>query len=428
MYVWDCSGYYLYLPAIFLYQDISTYQFYLAVNDKYVLTRGDNEYGLHKQPTGKMLNKYPVGTAVFELPFFLLAQVYGNNNDVYPADGYSLPYQIGTIFAYIFWTAFGLFVLRAFLKKYYNDTVVAFVLLCIALGTNLFYYTTFGAGMSHPFSFFLVACVLLLTDKWYTHQRAIHLYFLGAVLGWVIITRVINFAVIFIPLFWNIYDMKTLRARAKLLRNQWHRLAIATMCFLLVASIQMIYWKYTTNHWIYYSYEGEGFNFLKPAIWRGLFSYQKGWFVYTPIAFVAFLGFYSLWKQHKQLAPVLLLTMVVFIYLVFTWQQWWYGGGFGCRPLIETLPIIAVPMAALFTTVFKRTLFAKLPFIIVTVFFILLNIFQTYQYDKVIIHWDKMTRKYYWAVFGRTTINHEKVDKYLMSDAEYWQQMDERSK
>jgi hypothetical protein len=65
------------------------------------------------------------------------------------------------------------------------------------------------------------------------------------------------------------------------------------------------------------------------------------------MAIVMLLGFIPLWKKDKKLAPALGVFMVVIIYSIFSWSQWWYGGGFSCRPLVETYPVLALPLAAL---------------------------------------------------------------------------------
>ena len=52
---------------------------------------------------------------------------------------------------------------------------------------------------------------------------------------------------------------------------------------------QMIYWNEMTGHWLYFSYgSDERFFFGDPAIIKGLFSYRKGLFIYTPLLLFAF--------------------------------------------------------------------------------------------------------------------------------------------
>lgn len=306
------------------------------------------------------------------------------------------------------------------MKKYFNDSVVAITLGCIAFGTNLYAYTAFDIGMGHPYSFFLFSSTLCLTDKWYSSARTTSIYLnilIGIVLGLVFIVRPINIIIVIIPLLWHVDSMALLKERVALLLSQYKKVLTIALSFLLVAFIQFAYWKYITGHWFYYSYQGEGFDFLHPHIFKGLFSYRKGWFVYTPMAVLGFIGFYALWKKNKALIPALSVFFVLMIYCVFSWREWWYGGSFGCRPLVEVLAVIALPLAAVIEWMYnlsskiKKAICFTLVSLIIT-----LNIFQTYQYSMGLIHWDRMTCEYYWKVFGRIDFDRVKNEQYLLKE------------
>src|ERR1017187_9267648 len=72
MFRWDASGYYLYLPAAFIYHDIGGLGFYDTVNKKYGMCDEGKMYAIFNGPEGKKNNKYPIGPGLFELPFFLI--------------------------------------------------------------------------------------------------------------------------------------------------------------------------------------------------------------------------------------------------------------------------------------------------------------------------------------------------------------------
>jgi len=418
----DKCGYYLYLPAIFIYHDLSKLAFYDSINRKYdySLSVDNSLYPVHSN----RLDKYPAGVAFFELPLFLAVNYYCRATHQYAADGFSLPYQLAGIFSNILWVILGLFVLRKFLNRYFSDHVTAFTLLCIAFGTNLYAYTAFEIGMSHSYSFFLFSCLLNLTDKWYAGKDNIrdsvaYGIITGTVAGLIFIVRPINIIAVIIPLLWRVDSLRSARERLNLFGRHYKSIITEVCVFLLVAFIQFAYWKYITGSWLYYSYKEEGFNFLHPHILNGLFSFRKGWFVYSPMVVVCFAGFYCLWKKDKQVVPALGAFFVIMIYCVFSWREWWYGGSFGCRVLIETLPVLALPLAALASTVFNaRNAARKAIFYTITMAIIALNIFQTYQYSMGLIHWDRMTGEYYWKVFGRIDFDRVKNEKYLITTAE----------
>ncbi|MFC5270123.1 hypothetical protein [Adhaeribacter terreus] len=411
---WDKSGYYLYLPATIIYQDLTDYQFYRDKGKEHNLTGGEENYGLKKHHNGKLLNKYPVGVAVMQLPFFLIAHGYASGSPDYLADGYVYPYIVAVVVSNIIWVVIGLFFLRSFLRIYFPENAVFLTLLAIAFGTNLYYYTAYDQGMSHPYSFALFAALLWLTEKFYTNFKTRHLLFIGLMLGLITIIRPVNLLVILIPLFWQVHNFENLKARFLFFLNNYRKMLLAGVLFFLVVLIQLSYWKFVTGNWIYYSYENEKFLFNDPEIINGLFSYKKGWFVYTPVAFLSFIGLIFLWKQFPKFIPALLLFFSLMFYVVFSWSMWFYGGSFGCRPLIETLPFAAIPLAAICCYAFQvRNYFIKIPIITLVVLLVGLNLFQSYQYTLTIIHWEAMTKEYYWKVFGKLEINHEELKQYL---------------
>lgn len=421
---WDKNGYYLYLPAIFIYNDLAHFSFYDSMQQRYQLD--DNEvWYIHPQPDGTKLNKYAVGTALFEMPFFLLAHLFCSLSPDIVADGYSIPYRFSVIASNLFWVVLGLFILRKFLSYYFNDSIVFITLLCIAFGTNIFTYTAFDHGMSHPYSFFLFAALMLVTHMYYTTRRANYFYALALCMGLITIARPVNLLAVIIPFFWSINSIDTFKTRIVQPAKKIPVLLSGLVVFICVCLLQMCYWKYATGHWVYFSYENEGFVFSDPEIWKGLFSYRKGWFIYTPIAFVAIVGFYSLWLKNKGLFLPLALFTAIIIYVTFSWYNWYYGGSFGCRPLIDILPVLALPLASLVERSMQKAKKAlNYSFLALLCGLIALNMFQSYQYSTGTIPVDRVTKAYYWRIFFKTAAT-DKDRSYLISDQEYWDGVNE---
>lgn len=416
----------MYLPATFLYHDLARMDFNRQVHLDYGVSE-DTYYVFDQPQTGKKTDMYAIGTALFQLPLFMVAYAWTDNIHGYHPDGYSAPFQIAGYFSNLLWVMFGLFMLRRFLRVYFTDTVTAIVLACIAFGTNLYTYTVFNAGMSHPYAFVIFSCVLYYTQRWYTYKMPAQLYILGLFAGMAAITRPIGIIIFLITLLWEVGSIAALKERLAFLATQWRRMAVAVLIFFAVALIQMSYWKYTSGHWVFFSYQNDGFNFLKPKVWAGLFSYQKGWFVYTPMAVAGLIGLFALWKKRPSLAPAFILYFIVTIYVVFSWKNWWYGGGFSARGMIESLAVLALPLGML--TEWALSLGKKAATTTVLLLFsclVVLNMFQSYQYALFIIHSERMSQAFYWKVFGKTKINNAEVDQYLMSEHEYNQEIKER--
>src|SRR5574337_950149 len=167
---WDVYGYYLHLPATIIHHDpgISQKAWLDDLNGKY--QAGRPWYQTWNGIKGRQVNVYPTGEAILWLPFFLAAHVSAKIFG-YPADGLSPPYQWFMMLAGIFYAALGLFLLRKLLLRYVNDKITAVTLVLIALGTNLYYYSTYDDTMPHIMLFAVDTLVLLLTISWHENPK-----------------------------------------------------------------------------------------------------------------------------------------------------------------------------------------------------------------------------------------------------------------
>lgn len=415
---WDKSGYHLYLPAFFIYKDIAKLEFYKYIDDAYMPTGDLREYELNPLPNGNKANKYSIGVAVHEAPFFVAAHYVNKYIIKFPPDGYSVPYQWGAFIGNLCWVIAGLVVLRRFLRRHYNDNVTALTLLGIAFGTNLYHYVVFAPGMAHSYLFFDLALVVYSTDMLYSTGRKKYYYLLGLALGLVCITRVSDMVVLLIPMLWGINSTTAFTDRLRLWMQDIKHIIGAALIFLCVLSIQLAYWKYVTGSWLYDGYTEEGFVWSSPAIIKGLFSFRKGWFIYTPLAMFMVWGIYSMRKLHGKYIPAIAVYLFLNLYVVFSWWNWWYGGGFGARALVESYVILSFPFAAFMEQlIIGGRKLLTISFAVLLSMLIALNMFQSYQANRNVIHWDGMTRAYYFRVLFKTEINEEDT-KYLMPDGE----------
>ncbi|RYD72715.1 MAG: hypothetical protein EOP53_21425 [Sphingobacteriales bacterium] len=166
-----------------------------------------------------------------------------------------------------------------------------------------------------------------------------------------------------------------------------------------IGFLQLLYWKLLSGSWLFDSYKGEGnFTFTSPHIFDGLFSYKKGWFVYTPLMLLAVAGFFWVKKFVPAALLALLVYFVINIYFTFSWNPWWYGGSFGMRALIQMYAIMSFGLASFLTFMFNKDWRKELAFLLVAAC-IYLNLFQTWQFRKGMIHWEEMTKEKYWDVF-----------------------------
>ena len=159
---------------------------------------------------------------------------------------------------------------------------------------------------------------------------------------------------------------------------------------------KFLYWSYHSD---------EKLNLLNVYFHQVLFSYKKGWFVFTPFMILSIAGFVALYRQYKNLFWCCLVVSFIAIYLVMCWSNWNYGGSFSMRAVVQYYALLIFPLASLIHYAIKRW-FSAVPFYIFLLFCTWLNLVMTYQANCTgIMESDNMTEAYYWRIFGKLQIN-----------------------
>jgi hypothetical protein len=395
----DSWGYYVHLPAAFLYHDTGEYSKTIAAWQSNYANKPDprkDAYGIRPTPTGKFAVKYPIGLAILESPFFLAAHVFcllGGG----PADGFSAPYSWAIALSSLFFAILGLFFLYKSLRFYFKEKVSLFAIATIGLGTNLFFFVAYTPGMAHPVAFCLVAYLLLATRRWHENPNLGNGAVLGFTLGLIALVRTQDLIVALVPLLWGIQGLRDIPKRIRLLWTQKSSLWAAFLGFICTLLPQAVYWKFVSGQWWRYGYQGEKFDWAHPHVLDGLFGFQNGWLVYTPVMVLALLGLFRL----RQYAPEFLMPLVVLLplhwFISYSWWCWMYINGFGSRPMVDVYALLTFPLAAWIAGQ-KRTwiLFPML------LGFVLLNLFQTWQTKQGIFWSERGNWAFYKEIFGQT--------------------------
>ncbi len=392
--VWDVKSYYAYLPATFIYHDLSLD--FMAENP--------NKFGKWiwpiTTPTGKKSILTTMGLSVMYTPFFFIAHLVASVSPQFEADGYSLPYQYALAFSTFFYFLLGLFVLRKILLRYFSDGVVAFTLLAIGAGTNLFYYVSYEACMSHGYNFVLITIFIFFLEKWTDKITLKHTIFLGLLSGLIALIRPTNILIIILIPLWRVGSWGDFRNKIQLLLKKWPFILLMAAFFVLVWIPQFAYWKYVSGKFFYFSYgeREDTFFWSNPQIWNILFSYEKGWFVYTPLMLLAFLGLFGLIRKKLKLTVPILVYVAVMIYVLSSWWSWWYGGSFGQRSMVDFYGLMAIPLAA-FIDSGRRKKALKYITSILVVLLIAFNQFNIQQYRTMAISYWWMNKEGYWENF-----------------------------
>lgn len=396
---WDISGYYMYLPFLF-YDDLGKHHNRQYIIDTYHPSENGMEAFLNPE-TGNYIIKYSSGMAVMYLPGFAAGHLYAKAAG-YPVDGYSYPYQFCMAMYSLLVAFIGLWLIRKVLLNYFTDTAVAIVLLILCFATNYLSYAGVVNMFSHPYLFTIYAAIIWLTIKWYTKKSYLLAASIGLLCGLAALTRPTEVICIIVPAMWGIGGIAQAKERVALLIKEYKMVLLLAACAIAVGSLQLLYWKHYTGHWIYWSYASdEGFFFLKPYIMECLISYKKGWLIYTPVMILSLLGFIPLYKNNRNIFwPILLLTLIS-LYITFSWSCWWYGGSFSMRAVIQYYAILVFPLAAFVSWALQRWVGIISLSVFVT-FCVWLNFVMTYQASVSFIgEYDNMSRAYFWKIFGK---------------------------
>jgi len=391
----DVILYYQYLPATVIYDDV-TMKFLSGDTTEHFKRKIWGE----KLENGNYIGKMTMGLAIMYSPFFFVAHGLSGPLD-YEASGFSPPYKIALIVSSVFYLFFGLYFLLRVLSEKFSKYVVALTLLAMGLGTNLYFYTTLEPTMSHAYSFFLFALFIWVLEQWIRSHKWKYAVLIAVTLGMITLVRPSNIIIaILIPL-WGVSSLKEFRERFLFIFKSWQQRAVMILVFLVVISPQIAYWKYVSGDYLFYGYGEEGFFFGDPEFIKGIFSYRKGWLVYTPIMVFAIAGMVLLWKNRRELFFPVLMYVLLHMYIAFSWWCWWYGGGFGQRVMVETYALLAIPFAAFTEWIFRRHYAIIVVYLLTAGFLSFLNMFQTRQYYYGSIHWDAMSKEAYWDSFLR---------------------------
>ncbi len=396
---WDVISYYSYLPATFIYGDV-TLEFLDHPPEGF---KNDSKFWPTTIENGNRLIITSMGLSVLYSPFFFMAHavapVFGNVRD-----GFGATYQAFLVLSALFYVLLGFVILKNILLRYFKPRITAWTLIAIAFGTNLLYYSTYEGAMAHSYGFFLIVLFLYLVIRWYKKPNVLRTIATGALFGFITLVRPTNILVLMILLLWDVKSWKELSDRVLFFLHKFHLVLLMLAAFILVWIPQFLYWKEITGHYLYFSYAAEGASFYwgHPHIWQNLLGFKKGWFIYTPMMLLAVAGIPLLRKRLPSFFIPVTALLLIMIYVQSSWWSWWFGGGFGLRAYIDIYGILAFPLAALLERIFslsKEKL--RIPAISVIVLLIFFQLFNTYQYSKNYIHYTGMNRYTYIRSFLR---------------------------
>jgi len=394
--VHDVYYYYAYLPTIFIYDDLGLEKLERGAfyGDQYIMWPKET-------PIGKKVILTSCGMAYLYFPFFIAGHWYAQVFD-YPITGYGLPYRFALMLSCFFYLIIGLIFLRKLLLKYFSEIVSGIVILVIPLATNMLWYTVVESPMSHVYNFTLISAFLYFTDRWHEKSTVLRTIYLGLLSGLIALIRPTNILVLLVFLLWDVKTFNELGARILLFLRDWKKVLIMIAMFFLVWIPQFLYWKMQSGQFLYFSYpDDQGFFFGNPQIWNVLFSWRKGWLLYTPVMIFAIVGIPLMWRYHRKFFFPVLVFLVLNVYVLSSWWDWWFGGGFGLRAFIDMYGVMALPMAAFVSWGLSRKVVWKYFLIVLFLLITFRSTFHYVQYYYGAIHWMSMTKEAFVDSFWR---------------------------
>lgn len=341
----DGRGYYAWLPAIFIHQDLN-FHFFDEIEVKGETCGGVPGGCLQEYRYdfgGKTCNKYYPGASFMMLPFFATAHLSTILFTQDDANGYSPLYFKIIGFSGIFYYALGMYVFLCILKRFFLSIWQECVLIIVlTFGTNMMYYAVDKPTFSHVYSFVLIGIFVLYSFKLKERFDAQNLASLCFITGFIFVTRPVNLTIVLLLPF--LFAGQISEHVNQIIKSP-KLLVCVSLVFIMPLALLTLY-KLSTNRFWVYSYSNEGFDFLRPHYFDFLFHYDNGLFLYMPILIVPFLTI-CFWinEQNRLVVIGIVVTLIVTVYIHSSWWCWSYSFSFGARTMLDFMVLFGLLFA-----------------------------------------------------------------------------------
>ncbi|MCP4329921.1 MAG: glycosyltransferase family 39 protein [Alphaproteobacteria bacterium] len=123
-------------------------------------------------------------------------------------------------------------------------------------------------------------------------------------------------------------------------------------------------------------------------LWLGaaglLFSPSRGLLIFSPVMGFAAWGVVRMWHAPSMgwLKPVLAALMLMWI-IAFKWFDWWGGWSFGYRPIVDTMPLLAVLLLPAIDTILTSRIWIRMAFAATLLWSVSVQYIGAFAYDIV---------------------------------------------
>jgi hypothetical protein len=126
--------------------------------------------------------------------------------------------------------------------------------------------------------------------------------------------------------------------------------------------------------------------------------------LYSPLFIFSFVGIGYGLRQKKPLVTAIGIFVLLNIFVLSSWDCWWYSASFGSRVMVDSYIVFGV-LLGFFIQGISQSKNILVPTFSIFALIMGLSVFQSFQYFQGIIDNERMTKDYYWSVFGKTSAN-----------------------
>jgi hypothetical protein len=280
------------------------------------------------------------------------------------ADGYSLPYQLMVAAATLLWSFLGLILLYGICLNFADRDRAALTAAFLTLGTTILYYAAIEVSMAHGVGSTFVALLVWYWLRTFGSAAWHRWGLVGLLVGACALVRWQLAALMWLPAAEGILVVlnPSVRTRTSVWRTLG-QLSLATAVAALAFSPQVFAWHAVYGPWLVTPFP-TAHNWLDPCWWEVLAGQDRGFFYWTPLTFLACLGYFYLLGRGPatcgsgKRAPALILcgAFLIQVYVIASlWGERLYlGAAFGFRQLTESVVTLAPGLAMLLGTAWPR--------------------------------------------------------------------------
>ncbi|RJQ35696.1 hypothetical protein C4566_00170, partial [Candidatus Parcubacteria bacterium] len=334
----DGFGYYSYLRSFIFDGNFDLHNEFALFDSLYDQTTIPN----WQTETNQLGNPFAVGSAILWLPFLLLAVLADKIfyfYDAYTISGFSGPYQLALALATWSYFFLGIALIFNTLRKIIGDKFSWLGILATIGLSPVVFYLLYEPSMAHGLTVFSTGWFFYLVFKIYNAQeiKIRDFLFLGVSSGLLFLLRWQDITFVFLAVFLLL---------AKILRDKNYKkyiraLLLTLLFFILTILPQLFMWKYLFGQWVAVPQGASFFHLAQPHVWQFLFSSHHGLFIVHPWLIFSIVGLILFFRKNRLLGAALFFVLLLQIYLNSGLYDWYGGGSFGARRMVNSFFVFA---------------------------------------------------------------------------------------